>query len=116
MRLLASILLLGFVWLHVQPIAVAYMPVAQHTSDCCGKTGEASTDGCEGDHKGCCAGGGCNPMASHCPVCAGVALPVGKFTFDRSGVAEHYLQHFGTTELTLVSHYLADILHPPEVC
>jgi hypothetical protein len=115
MRLLASILLFGFIWLHVQPIDMAYMPIAQHTSDCCSDTSDANK-GCEAEGNGCCGSGGCNPIASHCPVCAGVALPVGRFTIDRGSVTDHAGQHFGVVELTLVSYYLTDILHPPEVC
>jgi hypothetical protein len=52
MRLPAHIFLLGFVWLQVQSVVAAYMPAAQHASDCCGETGNADNDGCNGDREG----------------------------------------------------------------
>jgi hypothetical protein len=112
MRAIAAILCFYLFGLCVQPALLPLHDKQEKKMSCCMKGKQAKN--CRSSKDGCCDDNQCNPFFSQCPLCAAnaVAPPV---AYSYESAPEFYapLKYFLKND-HVISHYQADILHPPQ--
>jgi hypothetical protein len=113
MKAIASILLVYLLGLFVQPLLFPLPNKEKKEMSCCANKNKAHK-ACSESNDGCCDNNQCNPFYSQCPLCVANATTVNKYHLPQPKPEFYTLPDFFQKNTQFISHYQADILHPPQ--
>jgi hypothetical protein len=114
MKITASILFLYLLGLFIQPSLFPLPDKEKKAMACCSKDKTKTHKNCPNSSDGCCDNNQCNPFFSQCPLCIANATTVKKYMLPQPKPDFFARPEFFSKNSSLISHYQADILRPPQ--